>query len=101
MASGNYDVNAQMEDGNTGLHLAASNGFGEVCYVLQKHYKAKIDIQNQDENVVSIFLIFVIRTHDNFGKHLPKSDFKQFFNRYSRNNALNSKVLSSSEGTCI
>ena len=55
MASGNYDVNAQMEDGNTGLHLAASNGFGEVCYVLQKHYKAKIDIKNQDENVVSIF----------------------------------------------
>ena len=62
MASGNYDVNAQMEDGNTGLHLAASNGFGEVCYVLQKHYKAKIDIKNQDENVVSDFLN-LINTH--------------------------------------
>lgn len=99
MASGNYDVNAQMEDGNTALHLAASNGFGEVCYVLQKQYKAKIDIKNQDENVVSDS--FNLCTHDNFGKRLPKYDFKQFFNRGSRNNVLNSKALSSSEGTCI
>ena len=48
-----YDVDAQMEDGNTALHLAASNGFGEVCYTLHKQFNAKIDLQNHDENVVS------------------------------------------------
>ena len=34
-------------DGNTALHLAAQNGFSEVCYVLVKEYNANMLIKNE------------------------------------------------------
>ena len=48
-----YNPNLIMEDKNTALHLAASNGFAEICYSLVKEFNADISIKNADKYTVS------------------------------------------------
>ena len=41
-------VNDEMQDGNTALHLAATNGFSEICYILVKEFDGDIDVKNNE-----------------------------------------------------